>query len=339
MRPEAVAVARSRVIADSCQCAREPLPETSTGCGRKAGNQSGASSHLASVRRRRRRSAGTALRGTLRRDPLSGGAGRSRLHPLPGADRPASPGPRRGHPDRARARSQRATHRSTPIDNVELGTSRAVNPHNAREERTACPRRTPRGRSTTTLTGEVSLCCPSLSRRPRPGTLLSASAVVSGDAPSPGHSTFAWPSPARRTSAIAVAGWRLAWSQVTGDGQRVNAVWSHREQLHDLRQMLAASGQHVAYSPGPNSNPTCDEELRRWLAVSTDADAIAGFRAGWTRLDRFVGPRLRDWEDAASAPDVTGPASSVISPRSSPRSGSFSGSNHGRNVLAPYAAW
>jgi hypothetical protein len=126
-----------------------------------------------------------------------------------------------------------------------------------------------------------------------------------------------------------------------GDGRRTacERCLELQEQLHDLRQMLAASGQYVAYSPGPNSNPTCDEELRRWLAVSTDADAVAGFRAGWTRLDRFVGPRLRDWEARCERARRDGPVSSVISPRSSPGSGSFSGSNQGRNVLAPYAAW
>jgi hypothetical protein len=32
------------------------------------------------------------------------------------------------------------------------------------------------------------------------------------------------------------------------------------------------------------------------LATSPRADAAAGYRAGWTRLARFVGPKLREWE-------------------------------------------
>jgi len=68
------------------------------------------------------------------------------------------------------------------------------------------------------------------------------------------------------------------------------------EELRELRQRLAASGQYVTYSPGPNPNPNVDNELRRWLAATPDADAAAGYRAGWARLARFVGPRLRDWE-------------------------------------------
>jgi hypothetical protein len=57
-----------------------------------------------------------------------------------------------------------------------------------------------------------------------------------------------------------------------------------------------ARGEYVTYSPGPNSNPDLDRELKRWLAVNPRADASAGFRAGWARLARWVQPRLRDWE-------------------------------------------
>ena len=79
--------------------------------------------------------------------------------------------------------------------------------------------------------------------------------------------------------------------------RRVKAVYASRNncttsavrwRLRDTRE--------VAYSPGPNPNPSVDEELRRWLAIRPGADAAAGFRAGWARLGRFVGPRLRDWE-------------------------------------------
>jgi hypothetical protein len=68
------------------------------------------------------------------------------------------------------------------------------------------------------------------------------------------------------------------------------------EELAQLRQRLAATGQFVAYSPGPNPNPDVERELGRWLAVNPRADAAAGFRAGWARLARFVRPKLREWE-------------------------------------------
>jgi len=68
------------------------------------------------------------------------------------------------------------------------------------------------------------------------------------------------------------------------------------DQVRDLQQRLAAVGQYVTFSPGPNPNPNVDRELQRWLAANPRADAASGFRAGWARLARFVGPRLRDWE-------------------------------------------
>jgi hypothetical protein len=68
------------------------------------------------------------------------------------------------------------------------------------------------------------------------------------------------------------------------------------DELRDLRQRLAAAGQYVTYSPGPNPNPNVEHELQRWLAANPRADAASGFRAGWDRMARFVGPRFRDWE-------------------------------------------
>jgi hypothetical protein len=68
------------------------------------------------------------------------------------------------------------------------------------------------------------------------------------------------------------------------------------DELAELRQQLAAVGRYVAFSPGPNTNPEMERELRRWLAVNPRADASAGFRAGWARLARWVRPRLHDWE-------------------------------------------
>jgi hypothetical protein len=68
------------------------------------------------------------------------------------------------------------------------------------------------------------------------------------------------------------------------------------DEVQDLRQQLAAVGRYVVTTPGPNTNPDLDRELKRWLAVNPRADAADGFKAGWARLARFVGPRLRDWE-------------------------------------------
>jgi hypothetical protein len=61
-----------------------------------------------------------------------------------------------------------------------------------------------------------------------------------------------------------------------------------------LQQRLAAIGQYVTYSPGPNTNPDLEQELRRWLAVGSTADGASGFRAGWIRLARFLGPKLHE---------------------------------------------
>ena len=68
------------------------------------------------------------------------------------------------------------------------------------------------------------------------------------------------------------------------------------EEVEDLRQRLAAAGQYVTYTPGPSPTVNVEHELQRWLAVNPRADAAAGFRAGWSRLARFVAPRLREWE-------------------------------------------
>lgn len=68
------------------------------------------------------------------------------------------------------------------------------------------------------------------------------------------------------------------------------------DEVLELRQQLAAVGRYVVQSPGPNTNPNLERELKRWLAVNAHADAAAGFRAGWVRLARFVRPKLREWE-------------------------------------------
>ena len=63
-----------------------------------------------------------------------------------------------------------------------------------------------------------------------------------------------------------------------------------------MQKRLAASGQFVTYSPGPNPGFNVEHELERWLAVNPRSTAAAGFRAGWARLSRWVRPRLHDWE-------------------------------------------
>jgi hypothetical protein len=68
------------------------------------------------------------------------------------------------------------------------------------------------------------------------------------------------------------------------------------EEVRELHLRLAAAGQYVTFSPGPNTNPNVEDELQRWLAVNARADAAVGFRAGWARLARFVGPKLHEWE-------------------------------------------
>jgi hypothetical protein len=68
------------------------------------------------------------------------------------------------------------------------------------------------------------------------------------------------------------------------------------DEIENLLHQLAAVGQYVVASPGPNHVPDCEHELRRWLAAHTRADATAGFRAGWTRFARVVAPKLREWE-------------------------------------------
>jgi len=83
---------------------------------------------------------------------------------------------------------------------------------------------------------------------------------------------------------------------VADDGARCPRCLEFEEEIRELHLRLAAVGQYVTYSPGPSPTPKLDHELQRWLAVNPRADAAAGFRAGWSRLARFVRPLLREWE-------------------------------------------
>ena len=83
---------------------------------------------------------------------------------------------------------------------------------------------------------------------------------------------------------------------VADAGAQCERCIEFQDELRQMRQRLAASGQYVTYSPGPNPGFDVERELQRWLAVNPRATAAAGFRAGWARMARLVGPRLRDWE-------------------------------------------
>ena len=83
---------------------------------------------------------------------------------------------------------------------------------------------------------------------------------------------------------------------VDGDRPACPRCLQFEDELRELRQRLMDSGRYVAFSPVPNPNPNVESELQRWLSVNPRADAAAGFRAGWTRLARFIAPRLREWE-------------------------------------------
>ena len=80
------------------------------------------------------------------------------------------------------------------------------------------------------------------------------------------------------------------------DGAQCPRCLEFQDEVRQLQQRLAASGQYVTHSAGANPALDVEHELRRWLAVNRRADAAAGFRAGWARLARLIRPRLRDWE-------------------------------------------
>jgi hypothetical protein len=74
-------------------------------------------------------------------------------------------------------------------------------------------------------------------------------------------------------------------------GHDYHQIVVDRETLHSK-----VARKYVAYTPGPSPNVNVERKLRRWLAVNPRADAAAGFCAGWSRLARFLTPKLRDWE-------------------------------------------
>jgi hypothetical protein len=84
--------------------------------------------------------------------------------------------------------------------------------------------------------------------------------------------------------------------RVPDDGAQCERCLEFQDEVRQLQQRLAASGQYVTYSPGPNPGLDVERELQRWLAVNPRSNAAAGFRAGWARMARLVGPRLREWE-------------------------------------------
>ena len=84
--------------------------------------------------------------------------------------------------------------------------------------------------------------------------------------------------------------------RVADDGAQCPSCLEFQDEVRELQQRLAASGQYVTYSPGPNPGLNVEHELERWLAVNPHSTAAAGFRAGWARMAKLVGPRLREWE-------------------------------------------
>src|SRR5690349_21957190 len=83
---------------------------------------------------------------------------------------------------------------------------------------------------------------------------------------------------------------------VPSDDPRCARCLLLEDELAELRQQLAAVGRYVVATPGPNTNPELERELGRWLAANPRANTADGFRAGWRRLARHVGPTLREWE-------------------------------------------
>jgi hypothetical protein len=83
---------------------------------------------------------------------------------------------------------------------------------------------------------------------------------------------------------------------VPEDDAQCERCLEFQDEVRQLQQRLAASGQYVTYSPGPNPGLDVERELQRWLVVNPRSNAAAGFRAGWARMARLVGPRLREWE-------------------------------------------
>ena len=89
------------------------------------------------------------------------------------------------------------------------------------------------------------------------------------------------------------------------DGAQCPRCLEFQDEVRQLQQRLAASGQYVTYSQGPNPGFEIEHELQRWLAVNPRSTAAAGFRAGWARMAKLVGPRLREWKHAGGARCVT----------------------------------
>jgi hypothetical protein len=69
-------------------------------------------------------------------------------------------------------------------------------------------------------------------------------------------------------------------SRVPDDCARCERCLEFQDEVRQLQQRLAASGQYVTYSPGPNPGVDVELELQRWLAVNPRSNAAAGFRAG-----------------------------------------------------------
>jgi hypothetical protein len=68
-----------------------------------------------------------------------------------------------------------------------------------------------------------------------------------------------------------------------------------KREADDVRQQLARAGRNAG-KPQSIADNDLEREPARWLDSNRQADAAAGFRAGWARLSKLAGPRIRDWE-------------------------------------------
>ncbi len=76
--------------------------------------------------------------------------------------------------------------------------------------------------------------------------------------------------------------------RVGDDGAQCPRCLEFQDEVRQLQQRLAASGQYVTYSPGPNPGLNVEHELERWLAVNPRSTArerggTTGSGLGWRR--------------------------------------------------------
>lgn len=68
--------------------------------------------------------------------------------------------------------------------------------------------------------------------------------------------------------------------RVADDRAQCPRCLEFQDEVRQLQQRLAASGQYVTYSPGPNPGLNVEHELERWLAVNPRSTAPPGSAQG-----------------------------------------------------------